>query len=54
MVIGKKHNEIIIDELLKLECFDKTDIKLSYKHVDLRVESVANLNELEMLILKRS
>lgn len=54
VVISKSHNEVVIDELTQLELFDKSEISLSYKHVDLRINNINNLNELEMLILKHS
>lgn len=54
VVISKSHNDVVIDELMQQELFDKSQISLSYKHVDLRVNNITNLNELEMLILKHN
>ncbi|OHE04594.1 MAG: hypothetical protein A2513_01380 [Sulfurimonas sp. RIFOXYD12_FULL_33_39] len=54
VIVSKNHTDIILEKCMQQEIFKGIDITLSFKHVDLRVNSITNLRELEMLILKHS
>ncbi|OHE00617.1 MAG: hypothetical protein A2W82_06380 [Sulfurimonas sp. RIFCSPLOWO2_12_36_12] len=54
VIIGKSHADIALDDLMQQEIFKESNITLSYKHLDLRENSITNLYELEIAILKHN
>lgn len=46
-IMSTSHTEIDIDMLRKLDCFRKSDITITHKHIDLREINMRNLQELE-------
>lgn len=53
VIVGKQHVDVDLEEFIRTE-LNEEDIRISYKHVDLRVNDITNLKELEMLVLKHS
>jgi PAS domain S-box-containing protein/putative nucleotidyltransferase with HDIG domain len=52
VVVSKTHEDVVLEELLGLKMFENSGVILTYRHIDLRQNSVGSLNELEILILK--